>query len=144
VLEHRYAAKQHLVHRIRGTHNGDLERGMLNQRPTLEITRSDWHQVRAQVDTVKSHFIQSARDNMAEIYDLHWFQSAVERLEFCQSLLADNKYRFPITEHVERGVCGPNPTQSESKAANKWLASTFLPAGSNPTVYLQQIFSSGE
>jgi len=30
VLEHRYAAKQHLVHSIRGTHKADLERGMLN------------------------------------------------------------------------------------------------------------------
>jgi len=41
VLEHRYAAKQHLVHSIRGTHKGDLERGMLNQRPTVDITRSN-------------------------------------------------------------------------------------------------------
>jgi len=40
-LEHHYAAKQHLIHSIRGTHNGDLERGMLNQRPTVDITRSN-------------------------------------------------------------------------------------------------------
>jgi len=30
-----------------------------------------WYQVRAQVDKVKSHFTQSARDNIAELYDLH-------------------------------------------------------------------------
>jgi hypothetical protein len=41
VLEHRNAAKQHLVHRIRGMHKGDFERGMLKQRPMLDITRSN-------------------------------------------------------------------------------------------------------
>jgi hypothetical protein len=40
VLEHRNAAKQHLVNSIRGTHRGDFERGMLKQLPTLDITRS--------------------------------------------------------------------------------------------------------
>jgi hypothetical protein len=40
-------------------------------------------------------------------------------LEFTDSLLADNKYLFPVAEHVEGGVRGPNPTQRESKAANK-------------------------
>jgi hypothetical protein len=117
---------------------------MLNQRPTVDITRSNRYQVRAQVDNIKSHFIQSVRDNIAELYDLHRFESAAERLEFIDSLLADNKYLFPVAERVEGGVGGPNPTQRESKADIKWLASTLLPGGGNPTVYLHQIFSSGE
>jgi hypothetical protein len=117
---------------------------MLNQRPTLDITRSNRYQVRAKVNNVKSHFIQSARDNIAERYDLHHFESAAERLEFIDSLLADNMYLFPVTEHVEGGVRGPNSTLRVSKAANEWLASTLHPAGSNPTVYLHQILSSVE
>jgi len=144
VLEHRYAAKQHLVHTIRGTHKGDLETGMLNHRPTLYITRSNQYQVRAPVNKVKSHFIQSARDNIAELNDLHRFESATERLEFIDSLLACNKYLFPVAEHVDGDVRGPNPMQRESKAANKWLVSTLLPGGSTPAVYLHQSLSSGE
>jgi ferritin-like protein len=69
------------------------------------------YQVRAQVDIVTSHFIQSARENTAELHDLHHFESAAERLEFIDSLLADNMYLFPIAERVEGGVRGPNPTQ---------------------------------
>jgi len=144
VLEHRYAAKQHLVHSSWGAYKGDLERGMLKQCSTLDITRSNRYQVRAQVDNVKSHFIQSAGENIAELNDLHRFESTAERLEFIYSLLADNKYLFPVAERVEGGVRGPNPMQRESKAANKWPASTLLPGGSNPTVYLHQISSSGE
>jgi len=125
-------------------HKGDLERGMLKQRPMLDITRSNWYQVRAQVDKVKSHFIQSARDNIAELYDLHCFESTAEHLEFIDSLLADNRYLFPIAELVKGGVHGLNPTQRESKAAKEWLASTLLPGGSNPAVYLHQILSLGE
>jgi len=117
---------------------------MLKQRPTLDITLSNRYQVRAQVDNVKSHFIQSARDNIAELYDLHCFESNAEHLEFIDSLLADNKYLFPVAEHVEGGVRGPNPTQRVSKAANKWPASTLLPGGSNPAACLHQILSSGE
>src|SRR5882757_4367531 len=117
---------------------------MLKQQPTLDITRSNWYQVRAQVDKVKSHFIQSARDNIAELYDLHRFQSTADRLEFIDSLLSDNKYLFPIAERVEGGVRGPNATQRESKAANEWLASTILHGGSNTSVYLHQILSPGE
>jgi hypothetical protein len=117
---------------------------MLKQRPTLNITRSNQYQVRAQVDKVKSHFIQSTRDNITELCDLHRFESAAERLEFINSLLADNKYLFPIAECVEGGVRGPNPTQRKSKAANEWLASTLLPARSNPAVYQHQILSSAE
>jgi len=144
VLEHRNAAKQHLVYSIWGTQKGDLERGMLNQWPTLEITRSNRYQVRPQVKTVKSHFIQSARDNIAELYDPPRFDSNAECLEFIDSVLADNKYLFPFAERVEGGVCGPNPTQRVSKAANEWPASTLLLGGSNPAVYLHQILSSGE
>jgi len=117
---------------------------MLKQRPTLDITRSKWYQVRAPVDKVKSRFIQSARDNIAELYALQRFESTAERLEFIESLLADHKYLFPIAERVEGGVRDPNPMQRESKAANEWPASTLLPGGSNPAVYLHQISSPGE
>jgi hypothetical protein len=92
---------------------------MLKQRPTLDITRSNRYQVRAQVDKVKFHFIQSARDNIAELYDFHRFESDAERLEFINSLLADNKYLFLVAKRVEGGVRGPNPTQRVSKAANE-------------------------
>jgi len=117
---------------------------MLKQRPTLDITRSNQYQVRAQVDKVKSHFIQSARDNAAELYDLQCFESAAEHLEFIDSLLADNMYHFPVAERVEGGVRGPNRTQRESKAANEWQASTLLPGGRYLALYLHQILSSGE
>ena len=90
----------------------------------MDITRSTWNQVQAQVDKVKSHFIHSARDNIAELYNLHCFQSAAECLEFIDSLLAVNKYLFPVAECVEGGVRGSYPTQGESKAANEWLAPT--------------------
>ena len=117
---------------------------MLKRRPTLDITCSIRYQVRAQVDKVKSHFIQSARDHIAELYDLHGFESDAERLQFIDSLLADNKYLFPVAERVEGGVHGPNPTQRVSKVDKELLASTLLPGGSNPGVYLQQIISLGE
>jgi len=102
----------------------------------VDITRSNRYQVRAQVNKVKSHFIQSVRDNIAERYDLQRFESAAERLEFIDSLLAENKYLFPVAERVEGGVRSPKPTQRESKADNEWLRSTFLPGDSNPPVYL--------
>jgi len=105
---------------------------MLKQRPILDIRCTNRYQVCVQVDQVISHFIQSARDNIAEVYDLHRFESAAEHLEFIDSLLADNKYLFHIAERVEGGVHGPNPTQRESIAANERLASTILPGGSNP------------
>jgi len=75
------------------------------------MLKPNWYQVRAQVDMVKSHFILSARDNIAELYDLYHFESAAERLEFIDSLLADNKYLFPVAERVEGGVCSSNATQ---------------------------------
>jgi len=93
---------------------------------------------------VKSHFIQSARDNIAVLHDLHRFESAAEHLEFIDSLLADNNYLFPGVEGGEGGVRSPNPTWRESKAANEWPASTLLPGRSNAVVYLHQILSSGE
>jgi len=117
---------------------------MLKLRPTLDITGSNWYQVRAQVDKVKSHLIQSPRDNIAELDDLHCFESAAEHFEFIDSLLADNMYLFPVAERVEGGVRGPRGTQRVSKAANEWPASTLLPGGTNPVVYLHQILSSGE
>jgi hypothetical protein len=117
---------------------------MLEQQPTVDITCSNRYHVQAQVDKVKSHFIQLARNIIAELYDLHRFESAAERLEFIGSLLVDNKYRFPVAERVEGGLLGPNQTQRESKFANEWPASTLLPGRSNPMVYLHQILSSGE
>jgi len=89
-------------------HKGDLERGMLTQRPMLDSTCSNWYQVQAQVNKVKSHYIQSAWDNIAGLYNLHHFESDAERLEFIDSLLADNKYLFPVAEPVEGGVRGLN------------------------------------
>jgi len=93
---------------------------------------------------VKSHFIQSSRDNIAELYDLHSFESNAERLESMDSFLADNIYLLPVAERVDGGVHGPNPTHRVSKAANEWPAPTLHPGGSNPAVYLHQILSSGE
>jgi hypothetical protein len=51
---------------------------------------------------------------------------------------------FPISERVKGGLRSPNQTHRESKAANEWLASTILPGGNNPAVYLHQILSSGK
>ena len=85
----------------------------------LDITCSNRYQVQAQVDKVKSHIMQSATDNIADLYDHHRFESASERLKFVDSLLADSMYLFPVAEHVEGGVRSPNPTQTESKAHNE-------------------------
>jgi hypothetical protein len=110
----------------------------------LDITHSNRYQVHTQLDKVESHFIHSAQDNLAELYEFHYIESAAERLEFIDSLLADNKYLIPVAERVEGDVCGQNPTQRESKAANEWPASTLLSVVSNPAGYLYQILSSGE
>jgi hypothetical protein len=85
----------------------------------LDITRSNWYQVRTQVNNVKFDFIQSARDHIAELYDLQHFASEAEHLEFIASLPGDNKYLFPAAEHVKGGVHGPSPTPRVLKAANK-------------------------
>jgi hypothetical protein len=87
---------------------------MPKQWPTLDITRSSQYQVQVQVDMIKSHFIQSAQDNIAMLYNLHCFGSDAEHLEFIESSVADNKYLFPVAEHVEGGVHGPNLIQRES------------------------------
>ena len=92
---------------------------MLKLWPTLDITCFNSYQVRAQVHKIKPHFIPSARDNVAEHNDLHRFESDTEHLEFIDSLLADNKYLFPVAACGEGGVHGPNPTQRESKPANE-------------------------
>jgi len=125
-------------------HKGDLETGMFKGRPTLDIKCSNRYQVRAQVEKVISHFIQSPTDNIAKLYVLHHFESNAERLEFVDSLLADNNHLFPVAEGVEGGVRGQNPTPRVSKAANKWPACTLLPGRSNQGLYLDQILSSGE
>jgi len=143
-LEHPDAAKDDLVHSIWGMSNGELERVMLKQWHTLNIVCSNWYQVQVQVDKAKSHFIQSARGNIAELYDLHCFKSDAKHLEFIDSLLPDHSYLFPVAKHVEGGVHGPNPMLRVSKAANKWLSSTVLPGRSNTMVYQHQVWSSGE
>jgi len=117
---------------------------MLKQRPTLDITHSNQYKVHAQVDMVKFHFIQLPKDNRAELCALPCFESDAERLQFVDSVLADNKYLFPVAEREEGGERGPNRMQRVSKAANKCLASTFLPGGSNPAVYHHQMLSSGQ
>jgi hypothetical protein len=83
-------------------------------------------------------------DDIGELYDLHCFESTAERLEFIDSILADNMYLFPRAERVEGGVRGPNSMLRESKAPQKCVAFTLLPGGSNPAVYLYQILSLGE
>ena len=117
---------------------------MLKQWPMLDSTRSNQYQVRAQVDKVESHPIQTPRHNIAELYDLHRFQSDADHLEFIDSLLADNEYLFPVAEHVEGCVCGPNPMQRQSKAADGWPSSTLLPGGCISADYLYRILSFGE
>ena len=116
----------------------------MNEWPTLDNTCSNRYQVCAKVDTVKSQYIHSARDNIAELYELHRFESAVERVEFIDSLLVDKTYLFPVGERVEGDVSGPNLTQSESKADNEWLAPALFPGGCNPAGYVHRIVSSGE
>jgi len=84
---------------------------MVEQQPTLDIPPSKRYLVHLQVDKVKPHFIQSARDNIAELYDLHRFKSSAEHLEFIDSVQPDDRYLFPVAERVEGGVRGPNATQ---------------------------------
>jgi len=114
------------------------------QRPMLDITCSNWYQAPSPVNTVKSHFIQSARDNIPELYDLHRFQSAADHFEFIDFLLADNKDLCADEEPVEGGVSAQNPTQRVSKAAKEWPESTLLSGRSNPAVLQSIILSSGE
>jgi hypothetical protein len=55
-MEHRYAAKQHLVYGIEGVQKGDLARGMLEQLFTLDNSRSNRYLLRELVDYVESNF----------------------------------------------------------------------------------------
>jgi len=71
-------------------YKGDIERGMLKQQPTLDITRSNWYHVRAQVNIIKSHFIRSAWANVPELYDLHRSESDAKHLEFIDLFLVGN------------------------------------------------------
>jgi hypothetical protein len=71
-------------------HKGDVGKGMVKQHPTLDITPSNQYQLQAQVNMFISHYIKSARDNLAEFCDLHHFESDVEQLEVIDALLADN------------------------------------------------------
>jgi hypothetical protein len=123
---------------------GEIERGMRKQWLTLDMTGSNRYQVRIHVDKVRSHVMQLERNIIVQLYDLYLFESDAEHLEFIDSLLADNMYRFAVAEHVEGGVRGPDPTQRVSKAANEWPASTLLPGRSNCAVYLHPILSSSE
>jgi hypothetical protein len=90
---------------------------MLKQQPTLVPTQSNQYKVQAPVNNNKYHFIQSAREHIAEHYGLHLFEFTAEHLEFIDSLLADNKYRFLVAEHVEEFVYSPKPTHSNFKAS---------------------------
>ena len=81
-------------------------------RPTLDITHSNRYQVQVHVDKVTSHLIQSARNTIAERYDLQPFKSASDHLELIDSIQAANKYGFPLVERVEGGVRSRNPAQS--------------------------------
>jgi len=100
-------------------YNGDLEGGMVEQRATLDITRSNQYRVQAPVHKVTSHLIQPAMVNIAELYALHRIDSNAEHFAFIDCHLADNKYHCPVAEHVEGGVRRLYPTQRESRAAHE-------------------------
>jgi len=68
---------------------------------------------------MKSDFNEYARHTMAELYDLHRFESNAECFEFIDSLLADIMHLFWLAKCVEGGVHGSNPIQRESNAANE-------------------------
>jgi len=80
-------------------------------------------------------------DQNAECYDFHRIECDAERFELNDSFLANKKYLFLVAEHVDGGVCGPNPMPGESKAANKWPASTLLSGRSHDGGNLNQILS---
>jgi len=93
---------------------------------------------------VKSDCIQSARDNIAELYDYHWLESNAEDLKLVQPIMADNKYIFPVAEHVQGGELGPNPMLNKSKAANELPPSILLTGRIIPGDYLHQSLSIGQ
>lgn len=102
----------------------------------MDTTWSNWDQIPAQVDIVKLHFTQSARDNIAALDDLNDFQSTAANLKSIDSLLDDSKYLFPVADRVDGGVGSPNPTKRKSNGDNAWLVSTLPPGGTNPVVYV--------
>ena len=110
----------------------------------MDISCSNQYHIRAQVNKVQTHFIQSARGNIAKLNNLHRFGSDAECWEFLHSSLAYDDYLFPVAERVEGGVCGPSPTQRKQKAGNQWAESTGFSGRSNRAVYLHQIVSSGK
>jgi hypothetical protein len=110
----------------------------------LDIEQSNQYKVRAEVNKIKTHFTQSANDNIAKRYDLHRIEFDAERLQFSHSLLADNTYLLLVAEHVEDGVHGPNPMLRELQAVNQWPVSTLLLGRSNSADYLHEISSSGK
>jgi len=125
-------------------HKRDLESGMLKQRPMFHIARSNRYQIPAEVDMVKSHFIQSAMEKIAEHCNLHCFEFDAERLEFGDFHLVDNKYLLPETQCGKGGVRHSNPKQQELKAANERRASTLLPGRSYPAIILHLFLSTGK
>jgi hypothetical protein len=92
---------------------------MRKQRLTLDITLSIQYRVQAQVSKVKFHIVQSAKDNIAVVFDPPCVESDAEHFEFIDSLPADNQHVSPVVQRVEDGVCSPNKPEGVSKAANK-------------------------
>jgi hypothetical protein len=87
---------RYLEYRVRSANEGDFERGLAPRRVAYSLLNC--HQVRAQLDRVKSHFIAAARDNVAELYGLNCCETDAERLSCVDALLADDKYLFPVAE----------------------------------------------
>jgi len=54
-----------------------------------------------------------------ELHDYHPFECDPERVEFMDSLLANNKHYLAVAECMEAAVRSPNPTLRELKAANE-------------------------
>jgi len=116
-----------------------LKELMRKQRSTLHSTRSNWDKIPAQVDMVKLHFIESARDNIAALDDVNRVQSAPENLKLLDSLLEDSKYLFPGAERVDVGVCRPNQTERKSNGDSELLVSTYPPCASYAVFDLDHI-----
>jgi hypothetical protein len=125
-------------------YKGDLERGMLKQQPTLNITRANQYEVSTQVDKVHSHSIQSTLDNIGEHYGLRRFEPDANRLECIDSRLVDNKHLCRIAKHVEGGGHIANLMQRVLNTSNERPACTILLGGSNPRGYLDQSLSPCE
>jgi hypothetical protein len=116
---------------------------MQKHRPSLGVKRSNWHQVRVQLNKIQSHSIQSAWDNNVALYDVHRFESAGEHLELIDFILPNNKYHLTVVKCVAGGESDPIPLQSESQAANELPEFTLLPGGNKPGDYQHQILTYG-